>query len=173
MIVENSLQSAGRVQNRPVVLLPHFLFVDHLDTYSSACFWCAVLSLQHFVEDLSDHFFRRFVACLDVFGLDSVCRHLLYPFLRVSMAVCTSSCVNSGISFFRHHCSFHLLCSFLFRICDGLALLLKVDLMHRVCCGIHQRHLPISFFDVTVSPLSFFTFEMSVLFLPDLKYDIF
>ena len=44
-------------------------FVDHFHKYFySPCFWCAVLLLQHFVKDLYHTFFRRFVACFDVFG---------------------------------------------------------------------------------------------------------
>ena len=108
--------------------------VDRFYTYASPCFWCAVLLLQHFVEDLSDHFFRRFVACLDVFGPDSVVVTCFTFFLRPFMAACTSSCVNSGISF----------------LTSSLQLFFSVCLLWN-----SPKTFAIPVLDVTVSPLSF------------------
>ena len=47
-------------------------FVYHFYSYSLPCLWCAFFLFYHFIEDLSQHFFRFFVACFDVFGSDSV-----------------------------------------------------------------------------------------------------
>ena len=41
-------------------------------TYYSPCFLRAILLLHQKIEDLSDHFFSRFVSCLDVFSSDSI-----------------------------------------------------------------------------------------------------
>ena len=94
--------------------LPHFPFLDHFYTYYYPCFLPAILLLQHSVEDLSDHFFSRFVACLDVFSSDSIV-----------MSCFTFSEATYGSLYFilcelwyfhpsRLRCSFLSRCSFLF-----------------------------------------------------------
>ena len=75
MIVERSLQNAGWVQVKQSDChqrLPHSFFLDHFYTYYSPCFLRTILLLHQKIEDLSDHFFSRFVACLDVFSSDSI-----------------------------------------------------------------------------------------------------
>ena len=142
--------------------------------YSSTCSWCAVLLLQHFVEDLSDHFSRRFVACLDAFGSGFRCCHLLHLFLKISMAVLYF--ILCEVWSFISHVFVTALssrCSFLFPSFEGLVLLLQADFRHD---GLLQN-LPKTFqqflsLDVIVSPLSFCTFGMSVLFLPDFMHDV-
>ena len=131
-------------------------FVDHILTYSSPCFWCAIFLLQHFVEGLSDHFFRRCV----VLGPDSL------------VVTCTSSCVNYDISFFTSslqlfllvaHSCFHVLRLLYF--CSKLSFgkLLAVEFTKDMCN---------SFSGCDCLAFVVFTFGMSDPFLPDFMHDI-
>ena len=124
--------------------------------------------LHHFVDNLSYHLLRRAVACLDVFCPNSIVVTCI-TFFRLSMAVCASPFVSSGIiitafSFCVRSCS---------RFLEGFALLLRIVLLHKACCRYSPKTWAIPFLDVIVSPFSFFTFGMSVLFLPDFMHDMF
>ena len=46
--------------------------VDNFSPFSTPCFGSAAFLLEHFVEDLFHHSFRRNVTVLDVFGTDSI-----------------------------------------------------------------------------------------------------
>ena len=96
--------------------------------------------LQHFVEDLPDHFMRRCVASLHVFGQDSVvvtCFNLL-------------EAINGSLHF--NLCElwyfiFHVFAAArlpFVRLCfpsfEILVLRLQAEFRHIVCCGIHRRH---------------------------------
>ena len=90
------------------------LFLDHFYTYYYPCFLRAILLLQHSVEDLSDHFFSRFVACLDVFSLDSI----VISCFTFSEATCGNSyfilCELWYFHSSRLRCNFLSRCSLLF-----------------------------------------------------------
>ena len=99
--VENSLYSAGRAQiGRQLPTSSTFpSFVNHFYTYflhvsgvQSSCFITS-LKICHIISfAVSSHVFMS--------SAQIPLLSLALPFLRPSMAVCTSSCVNSGVSFF-------------------------------------------------------------------------
>ena len=125
--------------------------------------------VHHFVEIMSHRFFRCFVACLQVFSSDSTVV-TCFTFLMLPMAVCNSSCVNSGISF---HVIVTASLSVFILVSVGVAHRLRGDLQQKACCRSKSpKTLAIPFLDVIVSPfLSFFTFGRSVSSLPDLMHD--
>ena len=46
--------------------------MSHFYSCSLPCFWCTFFVFYNFIEDLSHHLFRFFVARFDVFGSDSI-----------------------------------------------------------------------------------------------------
>ena len=126
-------------------LLPYFFFVNHFYTCSSPWFWCAIFVLQHFVQFLYFHFFRRFIARLDVFGSESV----------VVTCFTLFEATNGSLYFFS--CELRFFMSHVFVIAfllgfpspkpsfEGLVLLLQSGFQHMACCRIHRRHLQFLF----------------------------
>ena len=63
-------QSTDRAIGPDIFFVPSS--VDNFLRFSTPCFGSAAFLLEHFVEDLSHHSFRRNVTVLDVFGTDSI-----------------------------------------------------------------------------------------------------